>query len=104
MKMSGGYFDYAQFRIGDIEKIIEEELYKLENDASDDEFDCDYGFLEDQYRDDVIKRFEEAIVTLKRARIYAHRIDWFLSGDDGPESFLKKLERELEELENDNTK
>jgi hypothetical protein len=41
---------------------------------------------------------KEGIEALKRAQIYAHRIDWLLSGDDGEESFLRRLEEELNEL------
>jgi hypothetical protein len=32
---------------------------------------------------------------LKAGYIYAHRIDWLLSGDDGEESFNKRLTEEL---------
>ena len=42
---------------------------------------------------------KEGIEILKKAQIYAHRIDWLLSGDDGEESFLKRLEEDLNELE-----
>ena len=38
---------------------------------------------------------------LKQAEIYAQRIDWLLSGDDGEESFHERLKEELEELKND---
>jgi hypothetical protein len=41
---------------------------------------------------------KEGIEVLKRAQIYAQRIDWLLSGDDGEESFLKRLEKDLNEL------
>ena len=33
------------------------------------------------------------------AAIYAQRIDWLLSGDDGEESFKRRLKEELDELE-----
>jgi len=36
---------------------------------------------------------------LKVASVYAQRIDWLLSGDDGEESFLKRLKEELGQLE-----
>ena len=80
--MSGGYFDYAQFHItkivDDIERVI--------NAHGED------------YSPQVLQRFRDAIVVLKRAETYAHRIDWLLSGDDGEESFLERLEEELKEI------
>jgi hypothetical protein len=51
-----------------------------------------------QYPDEVIEKMKEGIEVLKRAQIYAQRIDWLLSGDDGEESFLKRLEKDLNEL------
>jgi hypothetical protein len=32
------------------------------------------------------------------AEIYAQRIDWLLSGDDGEDSFRKRLKEDLERL------
>jgi hypothetical protein len=51
-----------------------------------------------KYPDEVIEKMKEGIEVLKRAQIYAHRIDWLLSGDDGEESFLRRLEEDLNEL------
>jgi len=51
-----------------------------------------------KYPDEVIEKMKEGIEVLKRAQIYAHRIDWLLSGDDGEESFLRRLEEELNEI------
>ena len=36
---------------------------------------------------------------LKKAYIYAQRVDWLLSGDDGNESFIERLTEELNKLE-----
>jgi hypothetical protein len=52
-----------------------------------------------KYPDEVIEKMKEGIEALKRAQIYAQRIDWLLSGDDGEESFLRRLEEELNELD-----
>lgn len=41
----------------------------------------------------------EAIKALKIAHIYAQRVDWYLSGDDGEKSFLSRLEQELKDVE-----
>jgi hypothetical protein len=42
------------------------------------------------------KIMKDAINYLKTAYIYAQRIDWFLSGDDGEESLIKRLKDELD--------
>lgn len=50
------------------------------------------------YSDETIKEFENAIDILNKASVYVHRIDWFLSGDDGEESFHLRLKEELDKL------
>lgn len=40
----------------------------------------------------------DGVEALKTAYVYAQRIDWFLSGDDGEESFVSRLNDELEKL------
>lgn len=108
--MSGGHFDYQQYRIRDIADSIQEEIE--DNDkpwfpedspyAWDQE--CNKEFFESggkRYSDETIKEFKAAIWHLRIAEIYAQRIDWLLSGDDGEEEFHKRLNAELEELEHE---
>ena len=108
--MSGGAFNYDQYKIGYMVDQIEETVVKngvektpedLKNEGWRDP-DWYKKYPEDkfhyQYPDEVIKKMKEGIEILKRAQIYAHRIDWLLSGDDGEESFLRRLEEELNEL------
>lgn len=42
--------------------------------------------------------FKEGIEILKKAEIYAQRIDWYLSGDDGEDSLVSRLKSDLDEL------
>ena len=70
-----------------------------------------YDNIEDLYKsfrrgDDIHEKdgkfYEEmkkGLKILKTAAIYAQRIDWLRSGDDGEESFKKRLKEELDELE-----
>lgn len=51
------------------------------------------------YTEETIREFRNAIGVLKRARVYAQRVDWLLSGDDNEESFHERLKEELEELD-----
>jgi hypothetical protein len=78
--MSGGAFDYNQYRIKEIYEHIEEAITR------------------EIYQHDVIEKMKEGIEILKKAEIYAQRIDWLLSGDDGEESFLSRLEKDLKNL------
>jgi hypothetical protein len=109
--MSGGAFNYDQYKIGYIVDEIEEVVVKNGVEKTPEQLkeegwrDPDWykKYPEDlfhyKYPDEVIEKMREGIEILKRAQIYAHRIDWLLSGDDGEESFLKRLEEDLNELE-----
>lgn len=48
---------------------------------------------------EVLDELKKGLKILKMAAIYAQRIDWLLSGDDGDESFKRRLKEELDELE-----
>jgi hypothetical protein len=108
--MSGGAFNYDQYKIGYMVDQIEETVVKngvektpedLKNEGWRDP-DWYKKYPEDlfhyKYPDEVIEKIKEGIEVLKRAQIYAQRIDWLLSGDDGEESFLRRLEEDLNEL------
>jgi len=104
--MSGGYFEYNQYRINDIIDSIERELNAQGKEKHRDELYSDKEFYEKYpeekyyytYPIEVQEKFKEAIRILKLASIYTTRIDWLLSGDDGEESFLKRLKEEINEL------
>lgn len=105
--MSGGCLcDYQQFHIKDMWERIEKEIeynekLPFENPVDYWEEMCNEDFLKDggrRYSDETIAEFKNGIQALKKAYIYAMRIDWLLSGDDGEESFHERLKEELEEL------
>jgi hypothetical protein len=112
--MSGGHFDYKQWHINqiadDVEKLIERNGREKTREELKEEGwrDNDWykKYPEDlyyyKYPDEVIEKFKEGLTILKQAAVYAQRIDWLLSGDDGEETFLKRLEKELLELKKDN--
>ena len=112
--MSGGFFSYNQYKIGqiaeDIQQTIDKNGLKLDEDLIKENqrwHGKDYyeRFPEElyhyKYPDEVIEKFKEAVDILKKAEIYAQRIDWLLSGDDGEESFFIRLEEDLKQIEND---
>ena len=109
--MSGGAFDYDQYKIGYIADQIEEVIVKnglektreeLKNESWRDDSWYD-KYPEDKfhykYPDEVIEKMKEAVKALKIAQEYAQRVDWLLSGDDGEESFLSRLEENLKKIE-----
>ncbi len=104
--MSGGHFDYNQNRIMDIHESIQEiidnngKLIPEEDRYSNHEWYEKYpdDKYHTKYPNEILSEFKKAVKILKKAEIYTRRIDWYLSGDDGEESFLLRLKKELDEL------
>lgn len=105
--MSGGRYEYKQYGftdvIEDLKSLIEKngkpktkEEIKAEGWRDPDWYE---RYPEDkfhhEYPDEVIEEFKNAIDIISRAQIYMHRIDWLLCGDDGDESFIKRLNAEI---------
>lgn len=91
--MSGGHFNYNQNKILDIILKIDEVIY--ENDSTELNRYGDsigYGFAPE-----IIQEFKTAIAVLNKAFIYSNRIDYLLSGDDGTDSFINRLNDELKD-------
>ena len=57
-----------------------------------------------KYSKETIKEFKKGLAILKKAYVYAQRIDWLLSADDGEESFHRKLKEDLDNLKNKKNK
>jgi ribonucleotide monophosphatase NagD (HAD superfamily) len=108
--MSGGRFEYKQYDINYIADQIEHRVLINGKKKTDDELkeegwrDTDWykKYPEDlyhyEYPKEVIEKLKEAVIVLRKAAIYAQRVDWLLSGDDGEETFLERLKKDLEEL------
>lgn len=56
------------------------------------------------YSKETIRELKKAIKLLKQAEVYAQRIDWLLSGDDGEDNFHECLKEDLKELKTKNKK
>ena len=109
--MSGGAFDYKQYNISMIADEIEQTIErsgrpKTKEELKDESWGRDSSWYEKypedlnhyKYPDEVIEKFKEGVGILRKAQIYAQRIDWLISGDDGEESFHKRLKEDLEKL------
>lgn len=92
--MSGGHFDYNQHRITEIADEIQR-LVDENNDQSLNEWGEPVGL---GFSADTIEQFENAVQVLQLAHVFAQRIDWLMSGDDGEETFHQRLEKDLTEL------
>ena len=92
--MSGGHFNYKQHTLLDIADDIGG--FILSNDSEEpSEWGDNIG---KRYNAETIAEFEKAVKALKLAYVYAQRIDWLLSGDDGEDGFHKRLQAQLKEL------
>lgn len=91
--MSGGAYEYQQDRIRYIAERIQEEI-ELNNTPCEDMFCGEWNGQ--RYSDETIAKFKEGLEILRKAYVYAKRIDWLLSGDDGEETFRKRLKEDLE--------
>ena len=106
--MSGGHFDNKQWHIDNIADQIEQEVilsgkpiprqkwsyYERQEYEETHKQPMNYAFPEP-----ILRRMEEAVYALRRAAIYAQRTDYLICGDDGEESFERRLQEELAELD-----
>ncbi|MEW6095060.1 MAG: hypothetical protein AB1567_00845 [bacterium] len=92
--MSGGHFDYQQFRLEEIAT----EIQKLIDNNDSDLLDEYSNLVGRHYSPETIEKFKEAVRLLAIAEIYVTRIDYLLSGDDNEESFHRRLKEDLKEV------
>lgn len=92
--MSGGRFEYQQYRINDIAETIKEDIIKLENNPEYLEWIKDKEYL--------IIAMKQAYIAILSAYTYSQRLDWLLSGDDGEESFKQRLEEDMRKVITEN--
>lgn len=105
--MSGGHFDYKQYNIENIANEISDllerqgkERHKRDMYGSTDFYNNnpEERFYE-TYSPEVQSMMRDAVSVIRKAYVYAQRIDWYLSGDDDEDDFLRILDKELRELE-----
>ena len=83
--MSGGHFQYKQWEIGNIADEVEQLI--IDNDSK--------GY---HFTPETIAEFKLGLKILRCAHVYAQRIDWLVSGDDGEDSFHRRLKHDMEKL------
>jgi hypothetical protein len=92
--MSGGRFGYSQHRL---KEMVEEIETIIQNNGVKDQ----WGYIDiaDNFSEETLQEFRNGIVALKRAYVYAQRIDWLVSSDDSEEGFHVRLKHDLKGLE-----
>ena len=106
--MSGGAFDYKQYNIEDVARQIEEVVIKnnlpIPKECLEwyerEYYNEDNPPLYSEYSKEVIDKMKEGVKYLFLSAIYTHRIDYLISGDDGEEAFLRRLEKEINDFNN----
>lgn len=108
--MSGGHFEYNQYKINEIADEVEQLIYDSGKKKTQKELDKESWRDKDWYEKypedlfyykypaEVIKEFKKGLNYLRKAAIYTQRIDWLVSGDDGDESFIRRLKEDLSKL------
>ena len=101
--MSGGHYDYKYHHVDDLAEEIEREFendgkYMTEDWSAErisrqipmveiDRFD---GATPEQ-KEEILAEINSLVATLKDAAFRAKELEWFMSGDTGFESYLRRL-------------
>ena len=88
--MSGGHFDYTEFRIDDAAE-------KIDNLITSNNVKDELGYAR-EFSPEIIERFREAAYTLRRASEMLRRVDYLVCGDDGEETFMRRWKEEVRPL------
>ena len=92
--MSGGYFDYQDYRLQDMMDKIEEDI-----EYNDKEYIFDKAMREECTEEgyhhspqtlDILKRL---LKDLKKVKDVLHFYDWYVSGDTCEETFIEKASK-----------
>lgn len=93
--MSGGKFGYASDIFWGVAHEIEEVIAMNDTTPGYGQKYYQEVFGPLDYPEDIVDEFRKAVVIMKLAAVYERRIDWLLSGDDGENSFRKRLVDDL---------
>ena len=103
--MSGGSMDYVYTHIyqaaREVAHILEE---TKKRDVGDFDFDAKRmkNMTAEKLKDQVVGVMEKAVHALREAEVFARRVEWLDSGDDGFDSFIQRTAEELHEVNTTN--
>lgn len=87
--MSGGHFNYNQYKIQQIADELEQIILNAQKDDAKDW---------EKFSPETLNEFRKGLYILRQAYVYAQRIDWLVSADDGEDSFHRRLQSELSKI------
>lgn len=96
--MSGGRYSICPYMF---DEIIEDIDYAIKD--SDENKGKEISFLDFHYdlSDEAKEELLRGREIIKLAKIYTHRIDYLLDGDDGNDDFIKRLKEDKEKMATD---
>lgn len=89
--MSGGKFNYAQYKLYEIKESIE----TIINENNSTEVDKYGDLIGYNFNPETIEVFKNTVALLESTYIHVNVIDYLLSGDSSEESFLTALNNKL---------
>lgn len=92
--MSGGHWDYIQYRFQD----IADDLDRLIEQNSSEELNEWGDTVGRHYSPKTVEKLKTTAKHVRETAIMLQRTDYLLEGDDNEESFHKRWNEELEEL------
>ena len=97
--MSGGAFDYDEHRISNVAEEIERHVlrdfrrtqkhWQTGRDEEVDEIECDTP----EHREAIVAEAKKLVDDLRAIYERCKNLDYLLSGDDGPETFVRRLSK-----------
>ena len=99
--MSGGSTDYVFSRIYGAAQQVKDYRREVAARPTDDfEFDAKRTTMSpEELRTKVLQHLDNGIVKLLEAEVYARRVEWLSSGDDGFDSFVERTDEDLAEVQ-----
>lgn len=100
--MSGGTWEYVQYRLDDVMDTIRRDIAdfgKVYDKGVGDPYmeGCFKSNLEDNQ--EALELAKTALEAIAVAQVYIQRYDWLAAGDDGCKSFLSRTKNDLAEIE-----
>lgn len=92
--MSGGYWDYIQYRFQDIGDDIDKIIEQNESDEMTEWGDT----VGRHYKPETIAKLKQTAKHVRETAIMLQRVDYLLESDDSEESFHQRWEKDMEEL------
>lgn len=98
--MSGGAMDYIFSRIDAAAEMVQQfRRDAAEKPAEDFAFDAKRANVDPaELKKKVLQYMDNAYVKLLEAGVYAARVEWLESDDDGYDDFIKRTDEDLEDL------